>query len=114
MSLFLATNANDGFNYAFGIGKASLAAFTAGVASVPTPFTEAAYSGWLWHTMGFIGSPVAGAEGTTRDTLIISIDSKAMRKLEADEVLYLAGEFGEVGTATMIVKAATRMLFKQS
>jgi len=49
MYLESASAAGDGFTGAFGIAKATMAAVTAGVASVPTPMTEVEWDGWLYH-----------------------------------------------------------------
>ena len=48
-ALTVATGLGDGFTGAVGIGIATLAAVTAGIASVPTPVTEMDWDGWVWH-----------------------------------------------------------------
>ena len=65
-------------------------AATAGIASVPTPFTEGS-APWLWH--GYL--PVsAGAGGTleTAESYTIEIDAKAMRRLKPDDSLIMVAE----------------------
>ena len=118
MADFLQTAAdagNSGFAGAIGIGIASLAAVTAGIASVPTPITEADSASWLWHSFfnvhGVTASPTWGNDGS--GYLRMEIDSKAMRKVTTEDAIYAAVEAGtETGTATMQVRLNTRMLVK--
>ena len=105
--------AGSGFNYAVGIGIASADAFVAGVASLPKPFTDIDWPGWIWHHMGRIVSPV-GAAAVTSDQMVqmIPIDSKAMRKFGSNEVIFAVGEFAEIGTSVCLTSLVTRGLFK--
>ena len=120
MYLDLITAATDGFVGAFGIGKASLAAFTAGAASVPTPLTEEQWDGWMYHQYFALAGPIIG---TTANNAIGNItglsgairtviDVKAMRKLDASDVIYAAVEVVEKGTANMEVYFNSRALGK--
>ena len=105
-----------------GIGIATLAAVTAGVASVPTPITEAGWDGWLWHMFfqcraaGIIDGSAMGdtdAVNPTAAAVRFEIDSKAMRKFEdTDLAIYAALEVSEVGTSTMVWSFDSRALFK--
>jgi len=109
-----ATAAGDGFVGAFGIGIASAAAIAVGVTAVPTPITEVEWDGWLYHQFFSVHS--FGAQATL-DTgglvpVRVDIDSKAMRKLDSQEAVYLAFEFVVAGTASMSVFATSRMLLK--
>ena len=118
-----ATNAG-GFTGAMGIGIATSAAFAVGQTAVPTPLTESDWDGWMWHrfftlqSAGPIDSGVAADIDQTNPTtaaLRVEIDSKAMRKLQADYVVYGAVEMGvEAGTADARFSADSRMLFKLS
>jgi len=116
--LSLAAAAVDGFSGAFGIGIVQNPAFTAGIASVPTPVTEAADENWLYHR--FFACKTAelfatGAEPAGRMLpafLRLEVDSKAMRKFDAGVTLYAAVEVTEVGTATMQVHFDSRVLVK--
>ncbi len=113
LQLSVATAALDGFNYALGIGIASNAAIAVGASAVPTPFTEVDAENWLWHHMGKITSPIAGvATGAAQSAQTIEVDSKAMRRLEDGSALYMAAEFGEIGTASLTIAGVTRCLFK--
>ena len=116
--LTLATSANDGFHWAFGIGIASLAAVTAGVASVPTPLTEQGSENWLYWMSGVNrgaqafsagGGPGMEQAGTF---FRFEIDSKAMRKLPTDLSIYAIIEVVENGVATMDVMHDSRSLVK--
>ena len=123
IGLETATAAWDGFHGAFGIGKATAAAVLAGAASVPTPISEEAWDGWLYHRYFsiFSGGPIAVATAAqeanqhnpTMAAVRIEVDSKAMRKFDVDEALYAAIEMVEFGTgAVMRWTFNCRMLFK--
>ncbi len=76
---------------ALGLIKVKTAAAVAGVASIPTPSTESA-ADWLWHGWALVTS---GAEAAVvNDQLVarLTVDSKAMRKLKADESVVLVAE----------------------
>ena len=61
-------------------------AFDAGVASIPTPYTESFDNNWFWHSYWSAPVAVSGANSIDiyRDNIII--DSKAMRKVEFGDV----------------------------
>ena len=109
------TGAGDGDGYfgAVGIGKATAAAHTAGIASLPTPITEADWDGWMWHSFFHVFIPDL-TFGLDSQYQRIEIDSKAMRKFDQSEVLYAAVEVVEVGTVVLKVHLDTRMLFQDS
>lgn len=108
-----ATSANDSFTGAFGIGIASDAAITAGIASVPTPITEQGWEGWLYWSAFHVSAVVATeAVGPTVGLWREVIDSKAMRKSESSMSHYAAIEVTEVGAASLNVVHDSRMLFK--
>ena len=108
------TNSSDGFHCAAAIGLVSLAAFTAGIASVPTPITEAAFDGWLWHKFFFVhGGLAAGATAVgVQSALQIEIDTKAMRKVSDEMAIFGVMEVVESGTAVMEVHFNNRLLLK--
>ena len=116
-----ASASGDGFSGAIGIGVATVAAVSAGVASVPTPITEQGWDGWLYwqaiqvHAAGVVAGSVSDdtdAMTGVVGTQVFDIDSKAMRKLRIDDSIYLAIEVVEIGTATALWFVDTRMLFK--
>ena len=65
LSLMLrsATAIGDGFTGAFGIGKATAAAFTAGIASLPTPLMEVDWDGWLVHQFFDVRTGIDTSDG---------------------------------------------------
>ena len=112
-----------GFFGAFGIAKVSNPAFTAGIASVPTPVTEEDWDGWLYHRFFAVqsGGIIDGSVSADQDyvtsvsgVLRLEVDSKAMRKLDANDVIFGALEVTEVGTASMNWAFNSRILFKLS
>ena len=106
-------SANDGFSWACGFGIGSLDAFNAGAASLPNPFDDIDWKGWLWHQMGAVHSPTATlADMGSSIFRLIEIDSKSMRILGLNEVGFLMFQAGETGVATIQVRAGTRVLTK--
>ena len=116
LQLVSADAARSGYNWAAGIGIVQSDAFAGAVSGMPDPFTDADWPGWLWHQMGVLTAPVAalsatlGNEAITRQSF--QVDSKAMRKLRQSEVLFAIMEADELGTSTMDVKFASRVLVK--
>ncbi len=108
--------AGTGFTGAVAIGKASLAAVTAGIASVPTPITEVFSDNWLWYSHfqcisgGIISSGAATATPLSSGVVSLEIDSKAMRILKTEDALYAVVQLFEQGTATAEVFLDTRIL----
>jgi len=117
-----ATSLGDGFHGAFGIAKATSAAVLAGAASVPTPITEEAWDGWLYHRYFAVIAPgpiavATAAQETLQNASGIAafrfeIDSKAMRKQDVDESFYGVIEVVEEGNATMEWLFNCRLLVK--
>jgi len=113
VTMSTAASAGDGFVGAFGIGIVTAPAFGVGIGSMPTPIDEIEWNGWIWHQLFQYTSSIAGGFGTTpKDSLHIEIDTKAMRKTSLEQVLFLAGQFVEVGSSAIRVTGATRMLLK--
>ena len=108
MILEAATASGDGFQGAIGIGKTTVAAFAIGVTAVPTPLTEMAWDGWLYHRHFCLHAP--GADAVLQANLRFELDSKAMRKIEVEEVFYAAIEVVEIGGAVLDVFLDIRML----
>ena len=111
--------AGAGFSGAFGIAVANSAAITAGVASLPTPITEEAWDGWLYHRYFTMASGGVVDGGAAQDELAVigmnlrlEVDSKAMRKLEVDQGVYAVLEVIEAGTSTMDWYFNSRSLIK--
>ena len=118
--LGLVTAALDGFLGAFGIGIASFAAVTAGIASVPTPLTESDSENWLyWTPIQLIGTQIGtatlnpiGTQMATVGSVNLEVDTKAMRKFPSDLAIYAAMEFTEIGAATAGLEFDSRALVK--
>jgi len=106
--------AGDGFAGAVGIGIVNTAAFLAGTASLPTPLNESDWPGWMYYRhFDLRAQTTTLADGVNAlASTRFEIDSKAMRKFGADETLMGIIEVVEVGTASMIIHADTRILFK--
>ena len=108
VALQTASAVADGYVGSFGMAIVTTAAATAGVASIPTPSTEAAWDGWLLHRF-FDCRRTLGA-GSPGEFSRLELDSKAMRKANEDESLVGVIEFTETGTATMLIVASIRFL----
>ena len=116
ITIITATTALDGLRGAFGIGIVSQPAFVAGIGSVPTPITEEADENWIYHTY-FTVLTIAGGEqwGNAGSTVFRqTVDSKAMRKFDADKILYAAVEVVETGAIVADVSFNSRVLVKLS
>ena len=112
---------DNGFRGAFGIGIASLAAVTAGIASVPTPISDAGSDNWLYHRFFACVTPRALTGATALDVDNVNVvsaavryevDSKAMRIMTDDQALYACVEVVEAGTALLRVSFDSRILAK--
>jgi len=108
LTLLSAAAAGDGFFGAIGIGIVTTAAHTAGSGSVPTPLTEEAWDGWMFHRyfdLRAITATIADGVNAFAAKVQIEIDTKAMRKLPLDMTLFGVTEVVESGTATMEIQA---------
>ncbi len=94
---------------AMGIGIVSDQAFAAGAASIPGPWTDPDWGGWLvwlpwsfaWEFGTAVGVQFRGVESI--------IDSKAMRKIAPNETLVVMGESQSAAAA---VATSFRLLVK--
>ncbi len=104
----------EGYQLRAGIGVATLDAFTAGAASVPNPFSDQEWPGWMWQgsldLRTAIGALAVGDPSV--NPMVLEIDVKAMRILRQNEVVFMGVEATESGAATMDVRGTTRMLIK--
>ena len=113
LSLDSGTAIDDGYQFAFGLCIVTENAFNAGVASVPTPLTDIAWDGWLFHTQGNLkiaSTTIENGLGTTNAR--IPIDSKAMRKFKNTDVMVGVLEVVETTTANMRAALESRLLLK--
>ena len=107
---------------AMGIGVVTADAFAAGIASIPGPLSDLDWDGWLWHQFFDLiaGSPMDGTVADDRSSINSTsaaaryvIDSKAMRKLEENMVIFGMIETGaEEGTVTLMSLVNSRSLVK--
>lgn len=116
-----ATAAANGYIGAFGICRVSTQAATIGSTAVPGPIAEDDWDGWLFYEHIQCVAPAALNSGVASDldqlapvtaTQVITIDSKAMRKVKENDALLGIFELTEVGTATLRFAGGMRMLFK--
>ena len=111
--LHTAAAAEQGFGGAFGIGIANVQAFGAGMASLISPLTGADWDGWLYHRFIDVRS-VTGtiSDGVNAGSVLnqFEVDSKAMRKLKEDDVIYAAVGVVEEGVAVMRWEFDSRIL----
>ena len=114
ITLQIATSLGDGFFGAVGIAMVQTPAFTAGIASLPTPVTEANSDAWLWHSYFDVRRAIdPGSNGSGFQRIVV--DSKAMRKAEGFEnTIYAAVELTEVGAADVDIFFDSRLLGKLS
>jgi len=113
LTISAATAGLDGYAGAFGIAICSNDAFAVGVTAVPTPISDVAWDGWMWHQFFSVHAPAAfQATGTGPYATTIEIDCKAMRKINVGETLYMAVEATEIGACVLTVRADTRILSK--
>ena len=116
LHVFLSVSAipGTGFCGAFGIGIATVAAVTAGAASVPTPITEQGWDGWIYWTPIQVfntGNTLSDGVNAIGATQIETVDSKAMRKLREEDAIYAAIEFSvEEGATTVETRFDSRIL----
>ena len=104
---------NGGFHCGVGIGVTSDKAFGVGATAVPGPLSEMEWDGWMYHRIFDLHAPTATFDGAENQGQVqIEIDSKAMRKMDAAQVMFMALETVESGTATASIFAETRVLVK--
>ena len=113
MSAFLSAGFSlGGFSGAFAVGIIDLQAFNAGVASTPTPIDEVDWDGWLYWEAFDLKQPTSTFDSAApNSSLRMPVDTKAMRKVKQDDVVFAAIQVVEVGTATLNWHFDSRMLF---
>ena len=107
-----ATAVGDGFSGAFGIGKATKQAVDLGITSVPFPVDEMDNELWIYHRFFNLHAHTATENDFHGSAFMrVEVDTKAMRKLDEDQVLYAALQTELDGTATMETWFNSRLLF---
>ena len=102
----------EGVSWAFGMAIVSENAAGIGVTAVPAPLTDVAWDGWLVHEEGVLFARDATPLDDPNLLIHREIDSKAMRKSHATDVLIACFEIAEVGTATAGAVLISRQLVK--
>jgi len=115
LGLSTVTSALDGFGQvAFGMCIVNENASGIGVTAVPSPFDDIGWDGWLVYWTGAlfgVSTTVDNAEGLAN--VRIPIDSKAMRKTHATDVMLGVIQFStEIGAAVVTAKLNSRVLVK--
>ena len=104
---------NGGFHCAIGIGIVTNKAFAIGATAVPGPITEMEWDGWLYHRFFDLHQSTTTFDPTEVNSQIsFEVDSKAMRKLDGEEIIVAVVETVEVVAATMSLYFDSRMLVK--
>jgi len=108
-----ASTAGSQFPWAFGMCVVTENAFGVGVTAVPAPFTDVAWDGWLVHQQGVVRQELLNGPPDEANTYRAIIDSKAMRKTHATDVLIgIVEVHTESGTAQFIANLVSRHLSK--
>ncbi len=99
----------------FGICVVSQDAQAVGATAMPDPFDDASWPGWLWFQLGALHTPIKAITTGAGDPNFpfwqrVDIDTKSMRKLRQNEVLFMNVQVGETAAATMDIRGATRVL----
>ena len=114
--LSVVTTIGDGFaKMAVGMCWVSENAAGVGITAIPTPLTDVAWDGWLFHRMHGNITGFSTTELLTGpiDAQRVEIDSKAMRKTRATDVLVGVVELGtETGAASLVFSGVSRILLK--
>jgi len=96
---------------AYGICVVSEPAASVGITAVPTPDTDAAWGGWLYHTYFMSNTEFQSSVGVNFDNIRrIVIDSKAMRKIDENDRLITVIQNSSADG--MIFNDSTRFLTK--
>ena len=111
LALESATSVGDGIFGAFGIGVVTAAAAAVGVGSIPTPLTEAGWDGWMLHR--YFDLRRALGVGSPGEFTRLELDSKAMRKMNADDRLVFVSDVIEDGAISASLLFRTRVLSKE-
>jgi len=94
---------------AVGIGVVSSEAFTAGVASIPTPYSDADWGGWLmWRSFAH-HFEFQSSVSSFLASWSFEVDSKAMRRFSPNEVMVF---IAQSQTGNFRVADCTRQLVK--
>ena len=117
LGLSLVTVALDGFaRIGLGLCIVSQNAADVGATAIPGLIADIGWDGWLWHSLQpLFGATTTLESGQGTSNVRVEIDSKAMRKFKATDVVVAMVETqDEVGTSQIRVNWDSRMLLKLS
>ena len=97
------------------MGIVTADAFAIGITAVPVPLSDKEWEGWLYHRIFDLHTVTATiADGVNAYAIAqrFEVDSKAMRKVGVNEVLFAVFEVVESNASQIDVFFDTRMLLK--
>ena len=95
-----------------GIGVTTVQAFTdIGITALPIPIDDMSWEGWLYHQFFSIHDGGDGMSDGSGSQWVM-VDSKAMRKVGSNEVIFAVLQQVEIGVAVGKVHFDSRALFK--
>jgi len=116
-----AAGSGSGFRGALGVGITDVTAFGIGVTAMQLPLDDEEWDGWLYHKYfhvlagdAMLATTAAseGLQGGLSLSSRIEMDSKAMRKLNAEDVIFMIIQVVEEGTASARFNGRARILVK--
>jgi len=120
-ALLTAAAAGTGFIGALGVGVVTNAAFAIGPTAVPDPIADMEWDGWMYHRFFscLSGGVIDGGAAADHDQVNgtygafrYDVDSKAMRKIDEEEILVAIVGLTEIGACTMDIRFDSRLLLK--
>ena len=106
-------NIGEGFHCAIGVGLVTTQAFAIGSTAMPDPLDDVFWDGWMYHRFFDLHASTATiSDGVNTGRIAWEVDSKAMRKWGANEVLAAKVSGIEIGTAQIEVFFDSRVLIK--
>jgi len=114
-SLLTSNAAGGGYMGALGIGLINKDAFAVGVTTVLDPITDSDWDGWLYHrwfSVHTVSATIADGVNAQGAYERFEVDSKAMRKLKEEDVMFAVVQVVEDSTATMEIRFDSRILVK--
>ena len=113
LQMVTASAALDGFRWAFGMAVVTENAAGIGVTAVPNPIDDVSWDGWFVYETGDLRAiTTTVASDSPGWEVRVPIDSKAMRKTHATDVVVACFGVVETGTASMQAALSLRGLVK--
>ena len=105
--------ADQDCHVAFGLIVVSSVAAGLGITGLPGPFTDAANDGWFVHQFASF-RPAATVQDSDAHVARYIIDSKAMRKIDAEERIVVVAEIGALDGGSAYCSGQIRLLSKEA